>query len=217
MTDFSALENPVLRPAADAKAISTVQTALGFALPTVLHTLLSESDGWSDDTGLLFYGTAELAERNGAWEVATYAPSYVAVADDGGGRVALVMKDSSSSAVVVTDSGDMDPADFRALDSDAIAWVERGCPFNVPAAPGSGIPAHSLVDVLLVHPLPNGVKDLVVIRRELGVDRSIGELKQGMSQLPFVLLSRVPYGAFSKDLLKLGKLASVVEVKEAHD
>ncbi|UNK30959.1 hypothetical protein MNO09_00130 (plasmid) [Bacillus sp. N5-665] len=45
------------------------------------------TNGFSIGGGLIIYGTDDIIERNETWEVTEYANGYVAIDDDGSGKV----------------------------------------------------------------------------------------------------------------------------------
>jgi len=105
---------------------------LGVDLPAELRAALRVSNGWSDeDSSTLFYGTELLVEMNRTLEVREYCPGHVAIADDGGGRAALIGVEAASKGVFVSDQGAMTPDTFEKVAPSLAAWVESGTPFDL--------------------------------------------------------------------------------------
>lgn len=96
--------------------------------------------------GTAVYGPHSLAERNTTFEVARYAPGWVLVGDDGGGR-GLLMRESGpgfdpaagreSAEVVLLDLGALCPevaAEGEFLTDDLVGWLAR----RADGGPGPG-------------------------------------------------------------------------------
>lgn len=73
------------------------------------------------------YGTEDIAERNATWEVQQYASGYVAIGDDGGGRVLLMRLAEEEKKVWIVDAGVMDPQHAELVAEDLLSWVNEGC------------------------------------------------------------------------------------------
>ncbi|MFJ9517869.1 hypothetical protein ACIRPK_06320 [Kitasatospora sp. NPDC101801] len=58
--------------------------------------------------------------------MALYAPGFVLIGDDSGGRGFLLRADGPGpgSAVFSSDLGDLDPADFDVESTDFASWIE---------------------------------------------------------------------------------------------
>ena len=70
--------------------IKETESQLNMLLPHAYKTLLKQTNGCSVEGDVLLYGTEDIVERNATWEVHHYASGYVAIGDDGGGRVLLM-------------------------------------------------------------------------------------------------------------------------------
>lgn len=69
------------------------------------------------------YSAASIVERNVTYEVADYAPGFVLIGDDSGGRGFLVRVGDPDSQVFSSDLGDLDPADFEIEAADVPSWI----------------------------------------------------------------------------------------------
>ena len=105
--------------------INELGSKLGVAIPAVYSDLLKESNGFSLNEGLLVYSTEEVPERNETLEVQEYAPGYLAVGDDSGGR--SVMLSLVRGELFLVDQGSMDPDDMIKLADSISGWVSTGC------------------------------------------------------------------------------------------
>ena len=130
MYDFSKLSEPEAGPPASDASLQEAEKALGLALPEAFRRLLKQSDGVSDQEGVLVYGSEDLAERNETWEVGTYAPGFLAIGDNSGGVIALVSRSDDHAGVWVSDSGDLEPKDFNQVADSLEDWFKKGCPFR---------------------------------------------------------------------------------------
>ncbi|KAA2253955.1 hypothetical protein F0L68_31570 [Solihabitans fulvus] len=82
------------------------------------------SDGLLTAAGTAVYETGAIAERNTTYEVAEYAPGFVLIGDDSGGRGFLVRAGDAATAVFSSDLGDLDPADFQVEAADLAGWLD---------------------------------------------------------------------------------------------
>ncbi|WP_210367570.1 SMI1/KNR4 family protein [Bacillus sp. REN3] len=209
MFDFSKIPSLIKnQPASDSKILE-VENLLDVKLPNVFKVLLKQSDGFSIDGGLIIYGTEDLVERNETWEVAEYAPGYISIGDDGGGNVFLMLQDVDTIAVLVVDSGDMNPHNASLITSDFSCWISNGCLTE------QDIARYQLdyCNVVLDNNPPGGIKDLVRIKSELGINISTAELLKGSKNPPFILLEKFPYGKAKKMVENLGEIGTVISLR----
>ncbi|MCY7713151.1 SMI1/KNR4 family protein [Bacillus altitudinis] len=96
-------------------------------LPHTYKALLKQTNGCSVEGDVLLYGTEEIVERNATWEVHHYASGYVAIGDDGGGRVLLMRQAEEEKKVWIVDAGVMDPQHAELVAEDLLSWVSHGC------------------------------------------------------------------------------------------
>ncbi|WP_433961277.1 SMI1/KNR4 family protein [Bacillus pumilus] len=90
MINFLQSPNNHLNESASDKQIKKAESQLNMVLPDAYKNLLKQTNGCSIGGDVLLYGTEDMAERNATWEVQQYASGYVAIGDDGGGRVFLM-------------------------------------------------------------------------------------------------------------------------------
>lgn len=128
MLDLSAI--PLLEalpPPASLGAITLANEQLPAGLPPPYAAFLAQANGLLAHH-LYLYRAEDIAERNATYEVAEYAPGYVAIGDDGGGRALLLVGGRAQSPVLIVDHGSMDPDEATEIASDFGGWVEAGCP-----------------------------------------------------------------------------------------
>ncbi len=110
--------------------IRETEKELKFKIPGELEEVLRESNGFSCDSGVLVYGTSEIAERNMNYEVEEYAPGYLAIGDDGGDYVFLISQEEGEKKILAVDCGDMNPEDSEIVSHSLKEWIESGCAFE---------------------------------------------------------------------------------------
>ncbi len=189
------------QPPATAEQIAAVAKRLGRSVPLPLSELWATSDGLASPEGAVVYSTEDLPERNETLEVEKYAPGYVAVGDDGGGR-ALLMVSSGDSAVWV-DMGSMDPSTGVELTPPWLEWLEAGLPLQDAEAEREE-PTH--VDVYLEKKPEGGLRTLVLINKVLALDLGAKELLAAANQAPARLQRAAPFG---KSLVRARKINAV--------
>jgi hypothetical protein len=121
-----------LKPPASADAIRSVSQRLPTELPEDYAALLTQSDGVIANTFIL-YSCDELPERNETFEVGEYAPGYVAVGDDNGGRAIILRGGRGCSPVFLVGHGTMQPADMVRVAESLSEWIGAGCPLDADA------------------------------------------------------------------------------------
>lgn len=111
--------------------IKEAESQLNMLLPHAYKTLLKQTNGCSVEGDVLLYGTEDIVERNATWEVHHYASGYVAIGDDGGGRVFLMRQAEEEKKVWIVDAGVMDPQHAELVAEDLLSWVSHGCCIEV--------------------------------------------------------------------------------------
>ena len=107
--------------------IKEAEFQLNMLLPHAYKTLLKQTNGCSVEGDVLLYGTEDIVERNKTWELHHYASGYVAIGDDGGGRVFLMGQAEEEKKVWIVDAGVMDPQHAEFVAEDLLSWVSHGC------------------------------------------------------------------------------------------
>jgi hypothetical protein len=113
-----------VRPPSPPAAVAAAAEAFGGPLHPRLLDLYAHSDGFSADDGVTVYEAASLAERNDTFEVGIYAPGYLLIGDDSGGRGFLLAADDPQSPVYVSDLGDLHPPGFEVAGTSVAAWLD---------------------------------------------------------------------------------------------
>ncbi|MFJ5875658.1 hypothetical protein ACIQD1_13160 [Streptomyces sp. NPDC093088] len=116
---------PVLRLSAATPAdVMRARAETEVNLPAPLVALWSVRGGLLAESGVAVYSAVDIGERNATYEVAQYAPGFLLVGDDSGGRGFLLRADDPDSAVFSSGLGDLDPADFEVVSADFASWIE---------------------------------------------------------------------------------------------
>jgi hypothetical protein len=91
--------------------------------PAALIALGETAEDLVTDAGIVVYSAGSIVERNATYEVADYAPGFVLIGDDSGGRGFLVRVGDPDSHVFSSDLGDLDPTDFEIEAADVPSWI----------------------------------------------------------------------------------------------
>ncbi|WP_380283681.1 hypothetical protein [Kitasatospora purpeofusca] len=100
-----------------------VRADIGPSLPAPLVALWKAADGLMTEAGVTVYSAGCIGERNATYEVTQYAPGFVLVGDDSGGRGFLLRAGDPHSAVYSSDLGDLGPEDFEVESADFASWI----------------------------------------------------------------------------------------------
>ena len=103
--------------------LDAVEAWLGVRLPGAYRTFLQSHAEKIIGEKILLYGPESIIERNETFEVKAYAPGYLAIGDDSGGRSFLIFLAADNGPVYSSDQGDMDPAGFEVVASCLETWL----------------------------------------------------------------------------------------------
>jgi hypothetical protein len=190
--------------------IAKIETEMKVKLPKAYMELLKYSNGFSTNNGLLIYGTHDIIERNLTWEIKEYAKGYIAVGDDGRGKVFLMKQAFNSTDLYIVDSGYMNPIEASLVTPDFLKWINGGCVIN--DSPNNADPICETCSIILMTLPAGGSKDLLTIKNTFGLELTANELLKGSKKLPFVLVSNFPYGKAKKMVEKLGDLGDSLKI-----
>jgi hypothetical protein len=119
-------------PPASPDAIRRLRAEVALELSDDYVALLAQADGVCADSFTL-YPCEGVLERNVTFEVANYAPGYLAIGDDGGGR-AIMLRGGNTSPVFVVGHESMSPEDMKQVAAGLSEWVQLGCPLDASLA-----------------------------------------------------------------------------------
>jgi hypothetical protein len=182
----------------------------GLTLPIVYQELLLVTNGLTTPSGVVLYGTEDVIERNETWEVAKYAPGFIAIGDDSGGRVLIMSECDNFTSVLIVDSGDMNPVNATILTTNFVDWINKG--LEISDGCMNEISYTHLYDLMLVEPIENGLRGLLKFKKTLNLKMTTGEFMTGSKHLPFKLLQGVPYGKLLKMIEELDEERYKVKV-----
>lgn len=207
--DLSTILNLIKYSPLNGVEIQAIEDLIAVKLPHVYKDLLRYTNGFSIGDGVVIYGAEEIVERNKTWEVNEYASGYVSIGDDGGGHVFLMLQDAEEKNVFVVDSGDMNPDHATVITSDFLNWISGGCLSEQPTI----VEPPDLCDIVLIKAPSAGLKDLLKIKRALGIDISTTDLLEGSRNLPFILVKKFPNGKAKKLIEQLGPVGVALNVR----
>lgn len=127
MNDLPGVPGMDTYPPASETVVLDLEQRLGQPLPTEYRQFLRLTNGASLAGGLLLYNTGEIEERNATWQVAAYAPGYLAIGDTGGGEAILLQLNSGDSRLFIVGTGSMAPEMARELAPSLEQWLVGGC------------------------------------------------------------------------------------------
>ncbi|MDR6919628.1 MULTISPECIES: hypothetical protein [Chryseobacterium] len=78
----------------------------------------------------VFRDKEEILERYTTYDFEQYLPDYIPVADDSGGRVAVISVHENDKKVYVSDYGVLQESELAVLDRDLMHWMQRKLPFD---------------------------------------------------------------------------------------
>jgi hypothetical protein len=98
-------------------------------LPDEYVALLARADGVYTGSFTL-YPSADVPERNRTYEVAVYAPGFLAIGDDARGQAILLRAGRRPSPVLVVGHGVRTPDNMVTVAASLSEWVRAGCPLG---------------------------------------------------------------------------------------
>lgn len=82
------------------------------------------------DVVRVFRTEEEIQERYDTYEFEEFLPDYIPVADDSGGQVAVISKNSKDTKVYLSSYGVLQKEELEILDRDLMHWMQRKFPFE---------------------------------------------------------------------------------------
>ena len=114
-----------LNPGVESGQVRDLEEQLNRRIPDQYRNLLEAANGFMLEKGLFIYSAEEVFERNETFEVSQYAPNYLAIGDDGGGRSVLIPFEGVG--VYIVDQGSMEPEDMEKIAESLTDWTSKGC------------------------------------------------------------------------------------------
>lgn len=114
-----------INPGITSEQVSDLEAQFGRRIPDQYRQLLQAANGFMLKNGLSIYPSENVFERNETFEVSKYAPNYLAIGDNSGGRSVLIPFEGEG--VYLVDQGVMDPDYMTTLAQSLAEWVSNGC------------------------------------------------------------------------------------------
>ncbi|POZ56726.1 hypothetical protein LYSIN_01509 [Lysinibacillus sphaericus] len=166
----------------------------------------------SFENGINIYGFDIAIERNGLYEVSTYAPEYILIGDDGGGQ-GLFLKKNSDLNVFYQDFGALS-LPFYTLDTDLFRWLE-----NDPLIEDDfTLDEPDLIDKVKVYVVrkPNEANKFIMeIRKCFNLNLSINDIKEKLNSLPFLVIQDITIMKYIKTIEILNQKYNCIEVRNS--
>ena len=132
---------------------------------------------------VMLYGQDCLEECNATHEVEEYLPDYVSIGNDSGDYEFLLRWDGSE-VVVREDPGCFSAPSLEMVHPSFPKWLADGCP--LPKEPECPIPLQG--GIWLLNAPCGGMKDMFGLKKVLGMDWAIPQMKQMLERLPALLI-----------------------------
>lgn len=126
----SLFEATELRKPSTPEVLARAEQNFGFALPSQLLSLYSQSNGVLGNWTVTIFQAESLFERNETYGVVECLPNLLYVGNDNGNRGLFIPKASSQSTVFECDLGDQSVEGLVLLASSLSEWFEQGCPWS---------------------------------------------------------------------------------------
>jgi hypothetical protein len=124
-----------LENACTEEELRDAESALGLPFPPTYAELLRLSNGlYALNDRVILYAARELQERNSTYEVDEYAPGWLMIGDDSGGRAVLLSARQDPPGVFIVGTGSMVPEDAEQLAPTLETWLEAGLPYQPPSS-----------------------------------------------------------------------------------
>jgi hypothetical protein len=166
----------------DPTTIDDIESWLGASLPSEYREFLKSCVVELTASELvLLYGRSLFIERNETYQTKEYCPGFVTVGNDSGDmEIILSLQDA---LIYLVDGGSMQIPTAEPLHISFSDWLNAGCP----------LPDYE-VDIDEVDPLtpvcifletrPSNLRNLLMVKRLLGIGASIAELKAAADRVP---------------------------------
>jgi len=167
----------------------------------------------SFENGINIYGFDIAIERNGLYEVSTYAPEYILIGDDGGGQ-GLFLKKNSELNVFYQDFGALS-LPFYTLDTDLFRWLEND---PVIEEDDFTLDEPDLIDEVKVYVVrkPNEANKFIMeIRKCFNLNLSIKDIKEKLNSLPFLIIQDITIIKYGKTIEILNQKYNCIEVRNS--
>lgn len=182
-------------------------------LPSRLIEFWKSYSEVSFENGINIYGLYIATERNSLYEVSRYAPEYILIGDDGGGR-GLFIKKNGDLNVFYQDLGALSLS-FNSLDIDLFSWLE-----DDPIIAEDNLTSDELdfIDEVKVYVVSKPIevnKFMMEIRKSLNLKISIRDMRDKLNKLPFLMIENITLMKYGKTIEGLNQKYNCLEVRNS--
>lgn len=182
-------------------------------LPSRLIEFWKSYSEVSFENGINIYGLDIATERNRLYEVSRYAPEYILIGDDGGGR-GLFIKKNGDLNVFYQDLGALSLS-FNSLDIDLFSWLEDD---PVIAEDNLTLDELDFIDEVKVYVVSKPIevnKFMMEIRKSLNLKISIRDMRDKLNKLPFLMIENITLMKYGKTIEGLNQKYNCLEVRNS--
>ncbi len=167
----------------------------------------------SFENGINIYGFDIAIERNGLYEVSTYAPEYILIGDDGGGQ-GLFLKKNSDLNVFYQDFGALS-LPFYTLDTDLFRWLENDAVIKDDDFTFDEPDLIDEVKVYIVRKPNEANKFIMELRKCFNLNLSINDIREKLNSLPFLVIQDIKIMKYGKTIEILNQKYNCIEVRNS--
>ena len=173
-------------------SIQDIEDWFGKALPAAYHAFL---EGNPNNVGVsdlvLLYGRESSVERNETYETKKNWAGFVTIGNDSGDMEFILSLDGGP--VLMIDGGSSKVESAEHVADDFPQWLAAGCP--IPEYEPVGFwPVDPMTKVCIyLESPPANLKNLLIIKKRLGISTSIGALKHSLDAIPCLIADGFVY------------------------
>ena len=197
--------------------VDEIESWLGLSLPSEYREFLEACEVELEPSDVvLLYGRSAFVERNETHETKTYCPGFVTIGNNGGDmEVVMSLQDSS---IYVADVGSMQIKTAKPLHTVFSKWLNDDCPipdFDCDVSEG---PVDPLTPVCIyLECRPSNMSSLLMMKRHLGIDSSIADLKACVDRVPCRIADGITYAKAKIVCRRVNDIDHCVGIRLAHD
>jgi len=167
----------------------------------------------SFENGVNIYGLDIAIERNSLYEVSSYAPEYILIGDDGGGR-GLFIKKNGDLNVFYQDLGALS-LPFYSLNIDFFSWLENDPVIDEDNWTSDELDLIDEVKVYVVSKPIEANKFMMEIRKSLNLKISIRDMRDKLNSLPYLMIEDITLMKYGKTIEGLNQKYNCLEVRNS--
>jgi len=167
----------------------------------------------SFDNGINIYGLDIAIERNRLYEVSRYAPEYILIGDDGGGR-GLFIKKNGDLNVYYQDLGALS-LPFYSLNIDFFSWLENDPVIEEDNWTSDELDLIDEVKVYVVSKPIEANKFMMEIRKSLNLKISIRDMRDKLNSLPYLMIEDITLMKYGKTIEAINQKYNCLEVRNS--